>query len=121
CLALSLAVGASPGAYQANAAAKAGVGDWVSGVSDQTQHPTPNTQHPSVLVIRVYFHDNAERDRLAAELGADEEGTQQGFITVWADRDMYNMLLARGLRVEIDDFTTKQANNPHLFGQNGPD
>src|SRR5690242_5612115 len=82
--------------------------------------PAAPTQHPEVLVLRVYFKDTAERDRLATELGAAEVATTGGFLTVWTDRATYNSLLARGLRVEIDQETTKQANNPGLFGQNSP-
>jgi hypothetical protein len=73
------------------------------------------------LVLRVYFHDRAERDRLATELGAEEVATTGGYLTVWADRALYNQLLARGLRVEIDEAATRQANNPRLFDQSGPD
>jgi carboxypeptidase T len=58
------------------------------------------------LVMRVYFKDAAERDRLATELGAEETGTQGGFLTIISDRDRYSSLLARGLRVEIDQQAT---------------
>ncbi len=79
------------------------------------------TQRPEVLVVHLYFHDNAERDRLATEWGADEESTQGGYLTVWTDRPTYNRMLAAGLRAEVDQDTTRQANNPNLFGQQSPD
>src|SRR5206468_3770333 len=78
-------------------------------------------QRPQVIVVRVYFRDNAERDRLAVEFGAEEVATTSGYLTVWADQATYNKLLQRGLRVEIDQETTRQANNPSLFGQSSPD
>src|SRR5262245_18498561 len=66
---------------------------------------TPGRQ-PEVLVLRVYFRDRFERDRLATELGAAEVATTGGFLTVWADRATYDALLARGLRVAIEADTT---------------
>ncbi len=72
-------------------------------------------QKPETLVLRVYFRDNEERNRLAAELGAEEVPTFQGFLTVFGDRETYNGLLARGLRVEIDEEQTKTANDPNLW------
>src|SRR5205823_4445621 len=56
-----------------------------------------------------------ERDRLAGELGAEEAGTAGGFLTVFIDQATYNDLLARGLRVEIDEAQTKRINDPHFF------
>ena len=78
-------------------------------------------RQPEVLVLRVYFRDRFERDRLATELGAAEVATSGGFLTLWTDRATYNALRARGLQVEIDADTTRQANNPHLFGADSPD
>src|SRR5829696_3053420 len=67
-----------------------------------TQSPAlrPRT---SVLVVRVYFRDIAERDRLAVELGADEVPTVDGYLTAAVGRDRYENLLVRGLKVEIDE------------------
>ena len=64
-----------------------------------------------VTVMRVYFHDNAERDRLAVELGAEEVATTQGFLTVIGDQAMYKSIIARGLRVEIDEHETQALNS----------
>ncbi len=69
--------------------------------------------------MRVYFGDTAERDRLATEIGAEEASTRGGFLTKWGDRDLYNSLLARGLRVEIDEEATRQANIS--FASDDPD
>src|SRR6266487_3364133 len=55
------------------------------------------SQRPQVIVVRVYFRDNAERDRLAVEFGAEEVATLGGYLTVWADQATYNELLQRGL------------------------
>jgi hypothetical protein len=57
----------------------------------------------NTLVMRVYFRDRAERDRLAEELIAEEVPTTGGYLTVIRDRDLYYSLTARGLRVEIDE------------------
>src|SRR4051812_37518639 len=76
---------------------------------------------PDVLVVRVTFRDTAERDRLATQWGAVEADTRGGYLTVWTDRPTYNRMRAAGLRVTIDEETTRQANNPNLFGQNSPD
>jgi hypothetical protein len=69
--------------------------------------------------MRVYFRDAAERDRLATEIAAEEASTTGGFLTKWGDRDLYNSLLARGLRVEIDEEATRQANVS--FASDDPD
>ncbi len=76
---------------------------------------TSTAYERKLLVLRVYFRDNEERNRLAAELGAEEVPTSQGFLTVFGDRETYNDLLARGLRVEIDEEQTKTANDPNLW------
>ncbi|HKP51598.1 MAG TPA: M14 family zinc carboxypeptidase [Chloroflexia bacterium] len=77
---------------------------------------------PELLVLHVYFRDTAERDRLATELNAEEVATVGGYLTVLADRALYNNIVARGLRVEIDWEGTFQLNNPNLFGHdNNPD
>ena len=73
------------------------------------------------LVVRLYFHDMFERDRLAVQWGAVEAATSGGFLTIWTDRATYNQMLAQGLRAEIDQDATRQANNPNLFGENSPD
>src|SRR5574338_549022 len=57
----------------------------------------------NTLVMRVYFRDRAERDRLAQELSAEEVPTTKGYLTVIRDRDLYYRLTARGLHVEIDE------------------
>jgi carboxypeptidase T len=57
----------------------------------------------NTLVMRVYFHDRDERDQLAQELGAEEAVTTGGYLTVIRDRNLYYDLIARGLRVEIDE------------------
>ncbi|PZS06140.1 MAG: hypothetical protein DLM69_00375, partial [Candidatus Chloroheliales bacterium] len=81
----------------------------------------PSVIRPQVLVVRLYFKDKAERDRLAVEWGAAEVSTLGGYLTIWTDRAGYNKMLAQGLKASIDEQTTSQANNPNLFGQNSPD
>jgi hypothetical protein len=72
------------------------------------------TVSPTVLVLRVYFRNQIERDRLATELGAEEVPTTGGYLTVLADPALYNDLLGRGLRVEIDQEQTRILNDPVL-------
>src|SRR5438445_5055489 len=80
---------------------------------------TPSSpQRQQAVVLHVYFHDNAERDALATELGAEEMSTLGGYLTVWTDWPTYDKLLARGLRVEIDRQATDEV-NAITFGQ-GP-
>lgn len=52
---------------------------------------------PETLVLRLYFRDVVERDRLAMEGGADEMGTANGYLTVWADQATYAAMQAQGL------------------------
>src|SRR5690348_7955786 len=61
----------------------------------------PVAEKYNTLVMRVYFRDRAERDRLAQELNPEEVLTTRGYLTVIRDRDLYYNLTARGLRVEI--------------------
>src|SRR6476659_1419917 len=85
CLALTMVAGAGQSAGPANAAAR-------------LTPPSSSTPRQEQLVIRVYFRDMAERDRLATELSAEEVATTGGFLTVITDRRTYNDLLSRGLR-----------------------
>ncbi len=80
-----------------------------------------NPTRPQMLVVHIYFHDNAERDSLATEWGAIEQNTLGGYITVYTDQAGYNQMLATGLKVTIDQQTTQLVNNPNLFGSNSPD
>jgi|GEM_PF-828716 len=73
-------------------------------------------QRESSVVLRVYFHSPEERDRLATELAAEEADISGGYLTVWTYMNTYNSLLARGLRVEIDEKQTKEANTPIIWG-----
>jgi carboxypeptidase T len=80
--------------------------------------PATSGQRTESLVLRVYFSSTAERDALAAEFGAEEVPTWGGYLTMWVDRDIYNTLLARGYRVEIDEKATNEVNSVR-FGSNG--
>src|SRR5947209_10223975 len=94
-LGLMLVAGAGPANLTARAAVPAA---------------SPPTQRQQSVVLHVYFHDNIERDMLAIELGAEEASTLGGYLTVWTDWLTYNKLLARGLRVEIDQEATNEVN-----------
>jgi hypothetical protein len=95
------------------------------------QVATPPAQtapaRPKILVVHLPFQTSAERDALATAWGATEEATTGGYVTVWADEATYSQMLAQGLKPEIDQATTAQANNPVLFGHDkaqtigGPD
>src|SRR5512140_829685 len=68
----------------------------------------PIAEKYDTLVMRVYFSDRAERDRLAQELNAEEVPTTGGYLTILGDRDLYYNLTARGLRVEIDEDNSRK-------------
>src|SRR4029077_12727217 len=67
------------------------------------------------LVMRVYFRDRDERDRLAQELNAEEALTTGGYLTVIRDRYLYYSLTARGLRVEIDENSSRNLSHPQIL------
>ena len=107
----------------------------LTGSLSASTQPEPNVQRPisnaeidsaagdgpfSFYVLRVYFRDTAERDRLATELAAEEVPTLEGYITVIANSGVYKSLLARGLRVEIDSIRTSKLNNLTLTSNNRP-
>jgi len=69
----------------------------------------------NTLVMRVYFRDRAERDQLAEELNAEEVPTTGGYLTVIRDRDLYDSLTARGLRVEIDENSSRNLSDPQIM------
>src|SRR5438309_2100361 len=69
----------------------------------------------NTLVMRVYFRDRAERDRLAQELNAEEVPTTGGYLTAIRDRDLYYGLTARGLRVEIDENSSRNLSDPQIL------
>ncbi|CAN5729838.1 hypothetical protein BH18PSE1_BH18PSE1_10830 [soil metagenome] len=67
------------------------------------------------LVMRVYFRNRAERDQLAQELNAEEVPTTGGYLTVIRDRGLYYGLTARGLRVEIDENSSRNLSDPQIM------
>ena len=75
----------------------------------------PLAEKYDTLVMRVYFGDRAERDRLAQELNPEEVPTTGGYLTVIRDRDLYYGLTARGLRVEIDENSSRNLSDPQLL------
>src|SRR6185437_16159663 len=75
----------------------------------------PIAEKYDTLVMRVYFRDRAERDRLAQELNPEEVLTTGGYLTVIRDRDLYYNLTARGLRVEIDENSSRNLSHPQIL------
>ncbi len=75
----------------------------------------PLAEKYSTLVMRVYFGDRAERDRLAQELTPEEVPTIGGYLTVIRDRDLFYGLTARGLRVEIDEKSSRNLSDPQIM------
>src|SRR5262249_6906703 len=75
----------------------------------------PIAEKYETLVMRVYFRDRAERDRLAQELNAEEVPTTGGYLTVIRDRNLYYGLIARGLRVEIDEKSSRNLSFPQIL------
>src|SRR5438094_819788 len=85
-------------------------------VHSQTRRgKNPIAEKYDTLVMRVYFRDRAERDRLAQELSAEEVPTTGGYLTVIGDRDIYYGLTARGLRVEIDENSSRNLSDPQIL------
>ena len=72
-------------------------------------------QPDRTVVVRVYFRDQAERDRLATELAAEEMSTRGGYLTVVTTQAEVEALRARGLRVEVDQEATSRLNDPDTF------
>ena len=75
----------------------------------------PMAEKYNTLVMRVYFRDRAERDRLAQELNAEEVPTTGGYLTIIGNRDLYYNLTARGLRVEIDEDNSRKLSDPQIM------
>src|SRR5262245_61511801 len=75
----------------------------------------PIAEKYHTLVMRVYFRDRDERDRLAQELSAEEVPTTGGYLTIIRDRDLYYDLTARGLRVEIDENNSRNLSDPQIL------
>ena len=69
----------------------------------------------STLVMRVYFRDRDERDSLAQELNAEEVPTTGGYLTVIRNRELFDSLSARGLRVEIDEPSSRNLSDPQTI------
>ena len=83
--------------------------------SQASSGKNPIAEKYNTLVMRVYFRDRAERDRLAQELNAEEVPTTGGYLTVHRDRDLYYSLTARGLRVEIDEDSSRNLSHPQIL------
>src|SRR4029079_13440348 len=75
----------------------------------------PIAEKYKTLVMRVYFRDRVERDRLAQELNAEEVPTTEGYLTVINDRKLYYSLTSRGLRVEIDENSSRKLSDPQIL------
>src|SRR4030095_7953469 len=90
-------------------------------LQDQSSHSqvrsgkNPIAEKYDTLVMRVYFRDRAERDRLAQELNAEEVPTTGGYLTIIRDRDLYYGLTARGHRVEIDEKSSRNLSDPQIL------
>src|SRR5207249_5291214 len=85
-------------------------------VHSQTRRgKNPIAEKYGTLVMRVYFRDRAERDRLAQELNAEEVPTTRGYLTIIRDRDLYYGLTARGLHVEIDENSSRNLSDPQIL------
>jgi carboxypeptidase T len=88
----------------------------VQAANPSTLAGTAGAERRDSVVLRVYFKDSEERDRLATELAAEEADISGGYLTVWTYKDTYYSLLARGLHVEIDEKQTEEANTPIVWG-----
>jgi hypothetical protein len=87
----------------------------ISVASEARSGQNPLAEKYETLVMRVYFVDRAERDRLAQELDAEEVPTTEGYLTIIRDRELYYGLTARGLRVEIDEVSSRNLSDRQLL------
>src|SRR5947199_2714513 len=111
-------VAENPDASNNHGIAMSGVGFRTTTASVHSQARSgknPIAEKYNTLVMRVYFRDRAERDRLAQELNAEEVLTTGGYLTVIRDRDLYYGLTARGLRVEIDENSSRNLSHPQIL------
>ena len=93
-----------------------GIGTTTASVHSQASSgKNPTAEKYDTLVMRVYFRDRAERDRLAHELHPEEVPTTGGYLTIIRDRDLYYGLTARGLRVEIDEKSSRNLSDPQIM------
>ncbi len=86
----------------------------------RAQAPTTETASASnILMLRLYYRDRAEYISLANEFGLEEAQSSRGYLLLPADQATLDTLLARGLRVEVDQAETDKINaNPPIFGHN---
>ncbi|HZD93110.1 MAG TPA: hypothetical protein VE133_02590, partial [Candidatus Sulfotelmatobacter sp.] len=107
-------VAENPDASNNHGIAMSGIGfrTTTASVHSQASSKDPIAEKYATLVMRVYFRDRAERDRLAQELNAEEVPTTGGYLTVIGDRDLYYNLRARGLGVEIDEDSSRNLSDP---------
>lgn len=111
-------VAENPDASNNHGIAMSGIGFRTTTASVHSQARSgknPIAEKYDTLVMRVYFRDRAERDRLAQELNAEEVPTTGGYLTVIRDRDLYYGLTARGLRVEIDENSSRNLSDPQIL------
>ncbi|MDQ3929696.1 MAG: hypothetical protein M3328_11200, partial [Chloroflexota bacterium] len=83
---------------------------------------TQASAQPKTLVLKFYFRDNAERDRLANQYDVTESPTTDGYLTLWASQQTYDELRADfpTARIEIDQEQTKHANVPIQWANYDP-
>lgn len=106
----------NPDASNNHGIAMSGIRTTTASVHSQARSgKNPIAEKYDTLVMRVYFRDRAERDRLAQELNAEEVPTTGGYLTVIRDRDLYYGLTARGLRVEIDENSSRNLSDPQIL------
>ena len=111
-------VAENPDASNNHGIAMSGIGFRTTTASVHSQAGSgknPIAEKYDTLVMRVYFSDRAERDRLAQELNPEEVLTTGGYLTIIRDRDLYYDLTARGLRVEIDENSSRNLSDHQLM------
>src|SRR5213592_1164017 len=111
-------VAENPDASNNHGIAMSGVGFRTTTISVHSQARSgknPIAEKYNTLVMRVYFRDRAERDRLAQELNAEEVPTTGGYLTIIRGRNLYYDLTARGLRVEIDEKNSRNLSDPQFL------
>lgn len=83
-----------------------------SGASAATPLPPATPTGAGPWVIKVYYTDRSQLDRLAARIEPWEVRRDRGYAVVAVERAGYDWLLAQGFRLEVDTEQTARLNQP---------
>lgn len=93
------------------------------GKSSLAQNTVPNppglSQTHELWVIRVYFTNHQQVEQIAAWTEPWEVNYKEGYLVIEVDSQQFNLLVAQGYRIEVDQKLTTLINRPfeYLPGQ----